>query len=81
MINYSDEAPHTATVAEHAEALMLELREFCSTHNNFKDYLEASYYIKETAEMLEALNDRNMKDIITITLTDWAGFIAQDEEN
>lgn len=80
MINYSDEQPHTATVAEHAESLMLELREFCATNNSFKDYLEASYYIKELGEMLEALNDRNMGDIITITWSDWAGFIANDEE-
>lgn len=80
MINYSDEAPHTATVAEHAEALMLEFREFCSTHNNFNDYLEDSYYIKELGEILEALNDKNMNDVITITWSDWAGFIAKDEE-
>lgn len=80
MINYADEQPHTATVAEHAEALMLELREFCSTHNSFNDYLENSIYIKELGEILEVLNDRNMNDTIAIIWNDWAGFTASDEE-
>lgn len=80
MINYSDEEPHTATVAEHANQLMQDLRDFCATNNNAKDYLEASYYIKEIGAMLESLYDRNKSDIITLTWRDWSGFVASDEE-
>ena len=80
MINYGDEEPHTATVAEHAEQLTQDLREFCATHNNAKDYLDASYYIKEVGAMLEALYDKNQGDIITLTWRDWSGFTASDEE-
>ena len=80
MINYGDEEPHTATVAEHAEQLAQDLREFCATHNNAKDYLDASYYIKEVGAMLEALYDRNKSDIVTLTWRDWSGFVASDEE-
>lgn len=80
MINYNDEESHTATVQEHAVQLMEDLREFCATHNTAQDYLDASLYLKEAAEMLDVLAERNAKDIITLTWSDWAGFIAQDEE-
>lgn len=80
MINYYDNEPHTATVKEHAEQLMHELREFCSTHNNYKDYLDESDMLREFGEMLEALYNRNENDIVTLTWCDWAGFNTQDEE-
>lgn len=80
MINYADEEPHTATVAEHAEQLAQDLREFCANNNNYKEYLDAGLYIKEVGAMLEVLSDKNESDTITLTWRDWCGFTASDGE-
>ena len=80
MINYSDEEPHTATVAEHAEQLTHDLSEFCATNSNANDYMAAGAFIKEIGAILEALADKNKSDVITLTWRDWGGFTASDEE-
>lgn len=79
-IDYSDNEPHTATVAEHIASIAQELRDFCATSTSVYDYMECASYIEEAGATLNALSDKNTGDIITITFADWAGYIIKDEE-
>ena len=81
LIDYTDNEPHTATVAEHIANLARELREFCATANHIEDYTEACEYIEDSGAAINALYDHNMNDIVTITFADWSGFIINEEED
>lgn len=79
-INYSDEEPHTATVAEHIASIAAELRDFCATNNDINDYAAYADYIEECGATIKALSEHNKNDIVMVTFRDWAGFILKDEE-
>lgn len=80
LINYGDEEPHTATVAEHIASIADELRVCCATNNDINDYIAAADYIEECGATIKALSEHNINDILTVTFRDWAGFILKDEE-
>ena len=77
-IDYTDNEPHTATVAEHIASLAQSLREFCATNTEAEDFAYCADAIKEIGETLNTLNDRNRSDVITITFADWAGFLVRE---
>lgn len=79
-IDYSDNEPHTATVAEHIASIAKELRDFCQSNNSIYDYMTCADYIEEAGATLNALSNKNTGDIVTITFADWSGFIIKDEE-
>jgi hypothetical protein len=80
-IDYTDNEPHTATVAEHIASIAKELRDYCATASELWDYIESNAdYIQEIGATLQALSDRNPSDIVTITWADWSGYIIKDEE-
>lgn len=78
-IDYTDNEPHRATVAEHIASLAQDLREFCATHTEGDDFAYCGDAIQETGETLNALDLRNRDDIITIIFNDWSGYIINDE--
>ena len=78
-IDYSDNEPHTATVAEHIASIAQELREFCATSTEVQDYATAGEYIREAGETLSALYDHDAGDILTLTFAEWSGYIIKDE--
>lgn len=80
LIDYSDEEPHTATVAEHIASIAAELRDVCATNNDIYDFIAAADYIEECGATIKALCEHNKNDIVTVTFRDWAGFILKDEE-
>ena len=79
-IDYTDNEPHAATVAEHMTSIIKELKELFATNNDLTSYTEEAYNIQEAAATLNALAERNAGDIITVTFADWSGYIIKDEE-
>lgn len=79
-IDYSDNEPHTATVAEHIASIAQELRDFFASNNSVYDYMTCANYIEEAGATLNALSDKNTGDIVTISFADWSGYIIKDEE-
>lgn len=80
-INYFDNEPHTATVAEHIANIMQDLKGYMEANTNLYEIMASSDYLEEAGATINALSDRNLKDIVTISYMDWSGYIIKDEEN
>lgn len=75
-IHYEDGDEHTATAAEHIEAIGAILKEFIK-NNTPQDIATASDCLTWHAEALDVLNEKPKAEKVTLTWTDWGGFIIK----
>ncbi len=75
-INYADYNEHTATAAEHIEAIGAILKDFIK-NNTPEDIAAAADCLTWHAEALDALNEKPKAEKVALTWTDWGGFIIK----